>query len=149
MTGRRTIESQFSGEEVTGEVEATGDGKTTTFTFTAKYPPILKRTITLKVDGQPSTKGIDDGEGNIIGVGITSGSINYNNGAVSVTFNTAPDSGANITMDYSSDFEAMDELPTIQTEYTSKILKARSFALRTEIGQNADFIGLFTKLKIA
>ena len=134
QTGRKEIEGQFAGEEIYGEVEATGDGSTKTFTFTVKYPPVLLRSLTIKVEGQPNTKGIDDGEGNIIGVGIESGSINYENGSITVTFNTAPDSGANITADYASDFEGMDEIPTIQTEYTSKMIKARSFALRTEIG---------------
>ena len=132
--GRRKLESGFAGEEVFNEVVATGDGSTTTFTFTTNYPPVLKRTITITVEGQPKTKGLDDGDGNLIGVGITSGQINYENGAATITFNTAPDSGANVLMSYATDFEGLDEIPTIKDEYTSKVLKARSFALRTEIG---------------
>jgi len=135
ITGRKVIPSQFAGDEIVNEYTgAKGDGSTKTFSFSAKYAPVLKRTLTVKVEGQPNTKGIDDGESNIIGVGITSGTINYDNGAITVTFNDAPDSDANIIIDYESDFEGMDEIPTIQTEYASKTIKAKSFALRSEIG---------------
>jgi len=134
LHGRQAIPGQFAGEQVLGEVDAQGDGSTKKFSFTVKYAPVLKRTLTIKVDGQPTTKGIDDGEGNVIGVGITSGSIDYDNGNVVVEFNNAPDSDANITTDYESDFEGMDEIPTIQTEYKSTMVKAKSYALRSEIG---------------
>jgi len=133
MGGRQTVASQFAGSTITGEVEATGDGKTTKFAYTVKYSPVLQRTITISIAGT-SVKGIDDGEGNIVGVGITKGTINYSTGAVTVEFNDAPADGAEITQAYSTDFEGMDEIPTVNTEYTSKMIKAKDFALRSEIG---------------
>ena len=134
MSGRKVIPSQYAGSEIKNEdTGAKGDGKTKTFSFKANYAPVLKRTLLVKVSGS-SVKGLDDGEGNIIGVGIASGNINYETGAITVTFTDAPADGAVILIDYESDFEGMNEIPTIQTEYTSKVVKARSFALRSEIG---------------
>jgi hypothetical protein len=48
--------------------------------------------------------------------------------------NAAPASGVNVLQAYATDFEGMKEIPTIQSEYTSKMIKAKDFALRSEIG---------------
>ena len=133
-TGRVLIPNQYAGSEVKNEdTGAKGDGKTKTFSFKIKYAPVLKRTVIVTVENS-NVKGLDDGEGNIIGLGIASGNVNYETGAVTVTFTDAPADGAVIYVSYESDFEGMNEIPTIQTEYTSKVVKARSFALRSEIG---------------
>jgi len=133
LEGRKQIPGQFAGEEVVSEAEATGDGSTKAFAYTTKYAPILKRTVTITVDGT-NVKGIDDGEGNIVGVGITKGSINYETGAVTIEFNEAPADDAVIAQGYATDFEGMQEIPTINTDYTSKMVKAKSFSIRSEIG---------------
>ena len=133
-SGRLHIPSQYAGSEIKNEdTGAKGDGKTKEFTFKVKYAPVLKRTIVVTVEGS-NVKGLDDGDGNIIGLGIAKGSVNYETGAVSVTFTDAPADGATIFISYESDFEGMNEIPTVQTDYVSKIVKARSFALRSEIG---------------
>jgi len=131
--GRVGIPEGYAGEIVADEVDATGDGKTTDFNFVVKYPPVRLRTVTIKVDGQANTKLIDDGQGNLIGVG-GKGTINYQTGEVKVSFDTAPANGAAIKSTYATNLEDLNELQTIQTQFDSTEITARTFALRTEIG---------------
>lgn len=44
--------------------------------------------------------GVDDGAGNITGINISSGSINYSTGQIIITFSTATDSGEDIIINY-------------------------------------------------
>jgi len=131
--GRVGLPEGYAGEIVENEVEATGDGKATDFTFVVKYPPVRLRTVTVTVSDQPATKLIDDGQGNLIGVG-GKGTINYQTGEVSVSFDTAPGDGATVNATYATNLEHLTELQTIQTQFDSTEIVARTFALRTEIG---------------
>ena len=132
INGRKKVESGFAGEHIIGEVEATGDGTATTFNFTVKYAPILKRTLTVYVAGT-NVKLVDDGQGNLIGIG-GQGTVNYETGSVTVSFTNAPAKDAEIVADYDSNFEAMTEIPTVRTTFESLSVQARVYALRTEIG---------------
>jgi len=131
--GRKLIPNTFASEEVYGEdTGAVGDGTAVTFTFNVQYFPVVKRAVAIYVDGT-SVKLIDDGQGNLIGLG-GQGVINYETGVVSVTFNEAPASGAKILADYSTNFEEMLEIPTIDTGFDSLSVRAKTYALRTDIG---------------
>jgi len=58
------------------------------------------RTVSITVGSVTAT---DDGTGNLIGAGVTGGSINYDTGATTITFSTAPVTGTNnITTTYNS-----------------------------------------------
>lgn len=131
--GRVGLPEGYAGEIVYDEVDATGDGTTTSFNFVVKYPPVRLRTITVNVSDQPNTELVDNGKGQLIGVG-GSGTIDYQTGEVKVTFNTAPGKGANVTSTYATNLEDLEELQTIQTQFDSTEITARTFALRTEIG---------------
>ena len=72
---------------IKGELFGTGDGNTLTFLYQTIFKPILPQSITL-VAG--NIKGTDDGAGNLTGAGISSGTINYATGEISVTFATPP-----------------------------------------------------------
>ena len=86
---------------VTGEVIGTGDGSTTSFSATLANTPVEPKSLTVHYTiGGASYTGTNDGEGNITGTDIDSGTINYDTGDVSLTFSTAPDSGTDITIDY-------------------------------------------------
>ena len=86
---------------VTGEVIGTGDGSTTSFSATLANTPVEPKSLTVHYTiGGTAYTGTDDGEGNITGTDIDSGTINYDTGEVSLTFSTAPDDGTNITADY-------------------------------------------------
>jgi hypothetical protein len=129
--GRKLVENGYASEEIFNEFTGqTGDGSTTQFAFSAKYTPVRVRSVTITVQNETAVKGIDDGEGNIFGLGIKSGTIDYENGSVTIEFSEAPANGDEIYISYATDFEMIDELPTINTTFESKVIKARTFALR-------------------
>ncbi len=79
----------------------TGDGTTTT--FTAVLTKVVKKgsvNVSYTVGGTAYTVQ-DNGNGNISDT-IVSGTINYETGEISLTFNTAPDNGTNIDATYES-----------------------------------------------
>jgi hypothetical protein len=88
------------GYPVTGETYGSGNGSTVTFTHTVTEFPILPGTLTVTYSTVTAT---DNGTGGFTGSGITTGTINYATGAVSVTFTVAPATGTNnITCAYTA-----------------------------------------------
>jgi len=84
------------GTEVSAE-NLSGSGTTWSGTL-AGYPVGFGRiTVDYSLSATPY-EGVDDGTGNITGTGITSGTINYETGAYSITFTGTPDSTP--TIDY-------------------------------------------------
>src|SRR5271157_1616901 len=78
---------------------ATGDGATVAFnSVKLTNVPILPGTV--QVAEAAATAGVDNGSGSITGSGLTSGTIDYDTGAVTLTFKAAPASGAAITVQY-------------------------------------------------
>jgi len=131
--GRQKIAEEFAGEHIRNEQDATGDGKAKDFAFVVKYPEVRLRTLEITVEGQPNTQLLDDGKGNIIGVG-GKGSIKYSTGEVQVSFDDAPDDGAAILSSYDTNLETLAELQTVNTEFVSTSIEAKTYALRTEVG---------------
>lgn len=97
---------------VKNEILFTGDGSTTYKSGTLAGPldretnerlPVEKTTLKINytVGGIVYTA-TDDGNGSISGTGLT-GSINYNTGAYTLSFTTAPDNNTAIVAEYSSD----------------------------------------------
>jgi len=86
-------------EEYT-ETAAAGDGSTTSFSYTLSNVPVEKGSVSITYTiNSTSYTAIDDGKGNISGPHLT-GSINYQTGELSLTFDTAPDSGTDISCQY-------------------------------------------------
>jgi len=86
---------------VSGEVIGTGDGSTKTFSNTLAFKAAgAKRTCF----GIEVTDGVetftDNKDGTLTGNKGGTGTINYMTGEISVTFNTAPNNGQDITCDY-------------------------------------------------
>ena len=133
-TGRAIRPQAFAGEEIYGEIGASGDGVATAFDFTVAYAPARIRTVEVTVVGDTTIKLIDDGAGNLIGLGGV-GTINYLTGAIHIDFTAAPASLADsIVVSYATNFEALTEIPTVRSEFDSMSVKARTFALRSDIG---------------
>jgi len=88
-----------SGTTVTGESMGTGDGSTKTFSHTLAQTPVSQFTIQVLVNG---TVVAGDARGSTFyGPTIAAGgTINYATGAITITFNSAPASGATITVNY-------------------------------------------------
>ena len=75
----------------------TGDDTTVTFSLTLGTTPVLEYTVKVTAD---TIVGYDDGNGNITGSGISSGSVDYATGAVSITYDTAPASSVDVSCQY-------------------------------------------------
>ena len=88
-----TILPKYTASDTLG----TGDDTTVTFSGTLSQVPLQKFSVDI-YDGS-SVVASDDGFGNIVGTGVT-GTVNYDTGAITVTFSTAPASGNNITAQY-------------------------------------------------
>lgn len=74
----------------------TGNGSATVFSGTVPTFPIQEGSLQLSIGGVDIATA--DAAGVITGAGITAGTINYTNGAISVTFATAPVNGAAVSV---------------------------------------------------
>ena len=82
---------------INGEVVATGDGVQRTFAFIMAQMPVIVGSLVI-TDGTETL--LDNGDGTLTGDLGGTGTINYNTGNVSVTFNTAPTNHTSITANY-------------------------------------------------
>lgn len=74
---------------IVGSTIGTGNGSQTTFTSALNTSvPVYPTSVT--VLGGAGQFGVDNGAGVITGTGISSGTVNYDTGAISVTFTSAP-----------------------------------------------------------
>lgn len=83
------------------ETLGTPNGSTTVFSGTlSKLCPVGRTFSVYYTQSTNARVATDDGNGNIVGNGITSGTINYVTGAYSITFSTAPDNSTTLTGNY-------------------------------------------------
>jgi hypothetical protein len=87
------------GTAYTGEAFGTGTGSQVTFTHTMAHIPVMISTVSITAGSVTAT---DDGTGNLIGAGVSGGSINYDSGVATITYATAPANTQAITTAYSS-----------------------------------------------
>jgi hypothetical protein len=123
----------FSNNSVVNEVDATTAASTLTYNFTLAQYPARTQTVTINLQNNPAIYAIDDGNGNLVGVGL-SGTINYLTGAVSVTFAVQPATGLNIYSSYQISYEDAPDLPQIDTFFNSVAVTANVYALKGTIG---------------
>lgn len=96
--GEGRYPSTFEREELNDE------GTQTTYSETLANHPILPFKAMVLVNGEQVA--VDNGAGAFVGATLTSGTINYTTGAVSVTFTSALTSGDKVEVEYAYDFEA-------------------------------------------
>lgn len=120
----------YSSPDIEDEPFGTGDGVTAQFTGSLDYTPVITETLVL-TDGTQIVN--DDGAGNLVGDVNPAGNntVDYNTGAVDVTFATAPASGADVVVSYEYDNEANDNIPEIDFQLTSAPVVAKTNKLRT------------------
>lgn len=107
----------------------TGDGSTTSYSGAFATLPVRPGTAVIRVAGTAQVA-LDDGKGNLVGVGIT-GTINYQTGAVNVTYGTAPVSGAAITGVGRYDSEqAPDNIRGLEIQLNTIPVQAKPHPLR-------------------
>lgn len=81
-----------------GESLGTGDGIEDSFNGTLTNTQVVRNTLTILAGGVTAT---DDGSGVLTGTDVDSGSIDYDTGAWSITYDAPPGDGTPITANYS------------------------------------------------
>lgn len=124
------IDADYPYTDISGEALDTGDGSAT-YSGTLAQTLLVGRTFIVTHSSETFT---DDGSGVMTGSAGGTGTINYTSGAWSVTFNSAPGSGA-ITGDYS--YEKPKTNGIADFTYTTPIRVAGEGAFFFQ-GKNAD-----------
>lgn len=118
--------TQYTAEVVVDESYATGDGATATLAHTTAWLPIRPGTLSVKAG---SVIAVDTGNGTLAGTGITSGTVNYTTGAVSVVFAVAPANALVITASYRYVMEGNSQRPDMDINVTSRLVTADTHSL--------------------
>lgn len=117
----------YSDEVVESEYLTAGTGGAGPYAVTLAYGASGVRPGTVLItDGTQQVT--DDGSGNLQGDG--SGTVNYNTGAVAVTFSGVVGSGTAITSTYQFDMEASSQIPQVDLNLVSCPVVARPNKLR-------------------
>ena len=121
----------FTSDWIKGRSIGTGDGNAVTFSATLDWTPVRPSTLAVyaTIGGNP-TSGADDGNGNIVGDQIDSGSINYATGAISVTFKSAPNNNTPITVDYKYVMEGNKKRPAIRYDISMEEVRVEDRSLK-------------------
>lgn len=119
------------GESTVAVFAETPNATIKTFTIASiADAPIRPNTVLIDIGNAVSAR--DDGKGNIVGTdlagGAITGTINYADGATSITFATAPAVGAALALEASISLEADDDLSV--TQAVELKLRAIPFTLR-------------------
>lgn len=149
ITAGDTIASSLAGQAVIpqnyassqqSEAVGTGNDVLLQFTDTLTYLPVRPNTVsvvtTVGVAGAGGTiTAVDDGNGNMIGVGISGGTINYVTGIITnLTYVTEPTDGVDLTATYQQDLEGATDIRELNYDLQSKSVTAHPYALKGVVG---------------
>lgn len=98
---KNITDGNYASEDISTAI-GTGDGTAVTFNVTLAPVPVRATTLVVKAG---SVTGVDNGSGVITGTGISSGTINYVTGALSVTFSAAVSNLTAVTAKHRYDSE--------------------------------------------
>jgi len=118
---------EFSSSQILDEFLGAGDGSETTFSGTLAFKPVTAKSVNVLLAG--TVVATDDGAGHIAGTGVT-GSINYDTGVISVTFSSAPPSGARISVNYKYNMELNPQIPEIYIDLAFSEVRAEPRKLK-------------------
>lgn len=129
LTGRKTPKG-YASNKVTGFEAAVGDAVETSFTFAVNGgEQIRSQFLEVRLeDGSAYCKDID-GKGELLGKGCYA-TVNYATGSITVEFAVAPANGVKVLVDFQQDFEAMTDIPKVQSYMDSTLIEAEQFALK-------------------
>lgn len=114
--GERIFENvrRFYAGETQSQTLGTGNGVTTAFSATLAMTPVVPFHVRI-VSGEEYI-GIDNGAGVIVGPKLSgTNTINYSTGAITVTFTSAPASGAAVVCEFNWDSEASGNFASFGT----------------------------------
>ena len=144
LTGREAPDvfpAGYANEKLT-EVLATTSGGATNYTGNFPSTPVRQNTVRIEINGITIA---DDGDGRLSGTNSTAtnvgfGTIDYVNGAYSITFDSAPPNGQDIVATFGTDFESSQSIPKITTQLTSTDIEAETFVLAQDTGIFKNFV---------
>lgn len=126
---------------VTGENIGTGNGILVTFPDTLANPNILPGSVVVTAGLVVAT---DDGQGNLQGLGVQSGSVDYVTGDITITYTVAPLNLVAVTADYTYDAVAFadshSELLVLESPTTGAASSISVQATSTTTANAAPFI---------
>jgi hypothetical protein len=127
-------ETSYSSDEIDAEyVTASG----TSVTGSLAWLPVVPGSVKLTVGVKEFT---DNGKGQITGTGITAGTIDYNSGAFSITFATAPAAEDDIFFNYHyNNMDVPVQAPEVQLKIEVAPIIAKSRKLKTLYSFDAAF----------
>jgi hypothetical protein len=134
----------YSSESISKENIGTGDGGEVTFSGTLSSAPVKSSAGSLKLYTTVAAASLELGHTSGMDLSdnaeITAWSLNATTGAFSVTFDTAPDADAAITLDYSISFETnTDLIPEVNLQVTSTPVTAANRKLRAVYSLDASY----------
>jgi len=124
---------QYSSEVVTDEIVGDANGALLGFTHTLAYRVVRPGSLTITAG---AVVGADDGNGNITGAGIT-GTVNYETGALNLTYAIAPAPADDPKATYEYDSETSGQIPEVDIQIQSSAIVAQRRALKFSYSMDA------------
>ena len=129
----RPDHNNYASEEFTSDDLGTGDGSTTAFsaTPTGALLPVREGSVVVEeidpVNNVILSRGVDDGNGNIVGTAIAAGStIDYSTAATVVNFSVAPANGVIIRLTYCYSAEvSCENIRAVEFDIREQEVKAK------------------------
>lgn len=131
------------------DAEVVGEVGNATISTNIQWTPVVPGTFFFEAEGG-NVVGKDDGQGNIVGDGITTGTINYTTGSISITLASATTQEASVSYSYNNEDAPVANVPEVNLEITSLPVVAKSrkmkavyafdaaYELEKEYGQDID-----------
>jgi Major capsid protein Gp23 len=121
--------SYYYASEVVGQQIGTGNGSLVTFAGSLGKTPIRKGTISITsilASGSTPVVAVDDSNGNLTGTNVSTGTIDYTTGSVSVTFASAVANTTPVIASYQWDSEANGETGINEIEFDMSVIPVRA-----------------------
>lgn len=140
----KDVNEYISEEQVTTAVADSSSTACGPGPFSMSLPaPVRPRTITITV-GSRSVRGLDDGEGNIVGVGVDpdGSSINYNTGALVLQFtnNSGVQPGDTISVVSTQIIPQAAQIPGFRYDIVGRTVNVRYYLLQAQYTSIANYV---------
>lgn len=140
-------DKNYSSSTVDNEI--VGESSTNTVSTNLQWTPVVPGTVYFSANGG-TVVGKDDGNGNITGTGITTGTINYTTGAIEITLSSQTTDEPVVSYNYNNEDVPINNVPEVNLRITSLPVVAKSrkmkavyafdaaYELEKEYGQDID-----------
>lgn len=128
------VDENYSAEEIDQEILS--EGSEASVSASLAYGPVIAGSVVVTTDD--GLRLTDDGEGHITGTGLTSGTINYETGAIALTFASAPSGAVNAAYSYSLEVAPV-EAAEFDMRIKERIVVAKPRKLKTRWSVDSAF----------